>query len=462
MKAKQINKILGFSAIFACAYLVMSAIKRKREGIGRIERIKRRIYKEVSLAQDAGVDFSKKYTELSSAELDALKHIGQDVVGWKQSKRSIESGKPYTESYYASLRRAWNAVSGIEGIGRVYNVKDANGNICLTWIEDAAAHVEAEREIEEKRQRVLEAEQRAAEARKSRQRTRRAIERGETPVTPEEPKPAKPFKADIDEDYKYRKQFAEVVWGEYRKENPYFDDNIPDSVPQWVKDYKKKHNVIADAYARDKMRIRNTRYRGKIVEVKFLEGADWLIAGTFNDNMVQYAQAILDAQNNKNTEEGFLREDLNDIRRSLLDKAQHMHVSVPYDLKDKYKDLMDHNYIRGDNRYKALDLINWILWIHQKYERGGDIFYPMYSFESKEDALRHTGGKIKGNGFKVIPVWEVPIDKISGIGYAPNIETELFEIWREQLDYGDTDYDFDTWKRIYGDEYIKSSILPYM
>lgn len=267
---KQINKILGYSAIFACAYLVMSAIKRKREGIGRIERIKRRIYKEVSLAQDAGVDFSKKYAELSSAELDALKHIGQDVVGWKQSKRSIESGKPYTESYYASLRRAWNAVSGIEGIGRVYNVKDANGNICLTWIEDAAAHVEAEREIEEKRQRTLEAEERAAKARKSRQRTRRAI------------------------------------------------------------------------------------------------------------------------------------------------------------------------------------------------ERGGDTFYPMYSFESKEDALRQTGGKMKGNGFKVIPVWEVPIEKITGIGYAPDIETELFEIWRELLEYGDTDYDFDTWKRIYGDEYIKSSILPYM
>ena len=44
----------------------------------------------------------------------------------------------------------------------------------------------------------------------------------------------------------------------------------------------------------------------------------------------------------------------------------------------------------------------------------------------------------------------------------PDIETELFNIWRELLEFGDTDYDFDTWKRIYGDEYVKSSILPYM
>ena len=134
-------------------------------GIGKAERIKRRIYKEVSLAQDAGVDFSKKYAELSQSETSALEHIGKDVVQWKQSKRSIESGKPYVESYYNSLRRAWNAVSGVQGIGRAYNVKDANGNVCLTWIEDAAAHVDAER-------RTLEAEERAAAARKRLAKTR--------------------------------------------------------------------------------------------------------------------------------------------------------------------------------------------------------------------------------------------------------------------------------------------------
>ena len=89
------------------------------------------------------MDFSKKYDELTGAEKDALKLVGQEA-GWKQSKRAIENGKPYTESYYSSLRRAWNAVSGVQGVGRAYDVRDADGNVCLTWIEDAAAHVQAE------------------------------------------------------------------------------------------------------------------------------------------------------------------------------------------------------------------------------------------------------------------------------------------------------------------------------
>ena len=137
------------------------------EGVGAIKRIKRRIYKEVSLAQDAGVDFSKKYAELTNAEIEALERVGHQLE-WKQSKRSIESGKPYAESYYNSLRRAWNAVSGVQGIGRAWNVKDADGNVVLTWIEDAAAHVEHE-------QRVLEAEKRAADARKRKAATNHRI-----------------------------------------------------------------------------------------------------------------------------------------------------------------------------------------------------------------------------------------------------------------------------------------------
>ena len=171
MKAKQINKIIDACTVGAAAYfvsvLIAGAIKRKKgeDGIGKVERVKRRIYKEVSLAQDAGVDFSKKFADLSGSERDALIRLGQDM-GWKQSKRAVESGKPYAESYYNSLRRAWNAVSGCEGIGRTYDVKDRNGNVVLTWIEDAQAHVDAE-------QRVLEAEKRAAESRKRLAKTKR-------------------------------------------------------------------------------------------------------------------------------------------------------------------------------------------------------------------------------------------------------------------------------------------------
>lgn len=140
---------------------------RKAKGIGRVERIKRRIYKEVSLAQQAGVDFTKRYNELTQSEKAALERIGESV-GWKQSKRAIETGKTYTESYYNSLRRAWNAVSGIDGVGATYHVRDANGNVCLTWIENAAAHYDME-------QRTLEAERRAADARRRLQNTRRRV-----------------------------------------------------------------------------------------------------------------------------------------------------------------------------------------------------------------------------------------------------------------------------------------------
>ena len=115
-------------------------------GVGKVERIKRRIYKEVSLAQSAGVDFSKKFDNLTEDEIVTLESVGSEA-GWKQSKRSVESGKSYAEAYYNSLRRAWNAVSGIRGIGTAYNVKDANGRVVLTWIEDAQAHYEAERKL---------------------------------------------------------------------------------------------------------------------------------------------------------------------------------------------------------------------------------------------------------------------------------------------------------------------------
>lgn len=291
--------------IAAGALYLLNRKQSGANGIGKVERIKRRIYKEVSLAQSAGVDFSKKYAELSKDELDALEHIGKDVVMWKQSKRSIESGKPYTESYYGSLRRAWNAVSGIQGIGATdYPVYDRDGNVCLTWT-DVTEHIEHEPE-------------------------------------------AKTLLA----------------------------------LPPHIEEKKKKRTPKAeDDYAR----------------------------------RFQFAQAILDAENNRNTEDGFAREDLNDIRIALLDKAKHMHVGVPYDLRDQYEDLIENNYIRGDNRYKALELISWILWVHQKYERGGDTYYPMYSFASKEDALLQTGGKMSGRGFKIIPVWDVPIEKITGI-----------------------------------------------
>lgn len=95
--------------------LALYTKKRSVDGIGKVERVKRRIYKEIAAAQKLGVDFDLKYAELSNSQLNSLEEVGH-MFGWKQTKRSLESGRLYTEAYYNSLKRAYNAISGI-GIG---------------------------------------------------------------------------------------------------------------------------------------------------------------------------------------------------------------------------------------------------------------------------------------------------------------------------------------------------------
>ena len=180
-KAAKINKAIDWITYAAGAYFVgtaiAGAIKKHREekgteGIGAAERIKRRIYKEISLAQEAGIDFNKDYSLFSDEEIATLEELGH-TASWEQKEQ-----KPYAQAYYESLQKAYNAISGV-GIGKAYDIKDANGNPVLTWIEDAAEHVAHERDIEEKRQRTLEAEERAAAARKQRRATERKIQRGQ-------------------------------------------------------------------------------------------------------------------------------------------------------------------------------------------------------------------------------------------------------------------------------------------
>ena len=110
------NKIaLGvFAGIMALVYLHKQS---GTSGIGAAR--KRRIYKELSLAQQAGVDFTKPYDELDPEEIEALQRV------------SAETG--YTETYYKSLQKAYNAVSGI---GEAYDVVNADGETVLTWIDD--------------------------------------------------------------------------------------------------------------------------------------------------------------------------------------------------------------------------------------------------------------------------------------------------------------------------------------
>ena len=94
-------------------------INRKRNGVSGIGAAKRRIYKELSLAQQAGVDFTKPYDELSRDEIKALQRVSADTG--------------YTETYYKSLQKAYNAISGI---GETYDVVNADGETVLTWTDD--------------------------------------------------------------------------------------------------------------------------------------------------------------------------------------------------------------------------------------------------------------------------------------------------------------------------------------
>ena len=153
---------LLFGGLALGAYLLLH--KYNNKGIGAV---KRRIYKEISLAQDAGIDFAKTFADMTEDEINKLEELGH-AAGWEQKEQ-----KPYAEAYYTSLRKAYNAISGLSGIGRAYDIKDKDGNVCLTWIEDAQAHVAHEREIQEKRQRTLELEEKI---RKTRNRTKKLRE----------------------------------------------------------------------------------------------------------------------------------------------------------------------------------------------------------------------------------------------------------------------------------------------
>ena len=126
--------------------------KRSVSGIGAVQRVKRRIYKEIEAAQQSGVDFDKKWIEISPKERDVLFDVGT-MFGWKQTNRSRESGRSYEEAYFNSLKRAYNAISGI-GIGAAdyttHTIRNGNGKIILQWRDytPVAEHVKQEPIVE--------------------------------------------------------------------------------------------------------------------------------------------------------------------------------------------------------------------------------------------------------------------------------------------------------------------------
>ena len=58
--------------------------------------------------------------------------------------------------------------------------------------------------------------------------------------------------------------------------------------------------------------------------------------------------------------------------------------------------------------------------------------------------------------------WWYKEEDLNGCGYTPAQERELYEIWRELIEYGDTDMDYDTWRALAGDEYARAYVLPFV
>lgn len=110
------GKIALLAAGMGAALLWLMRKQKATSGIGAA---KRRIFKELSLAQKAGVDFTKKFDELDEEEIRALEKVSSDTG--------------YTETYYKSLKKAYDAVSGI---GATYDVVNADGETVLTWTDD--------------------------------------------------------------------------------------------------------------------------------------------------------------------------------------------------------------------------------------------------------------------------------------------------------------------------------------
>lgn len=394
-KADKIEKgIMTFAKVGAIGAVVLYFLgKHKREkSVGAVQRIKRRIYKEVSLAQDAGVDFAKKFSDLTNPEISALETTGQNA-GWKQSKRSIESGKSYAEAYFNSLRRAWNAVSGVEGIGRAYDVKDADGNVCLTWIEAATEHIEQEPDSH-----VLLALPPYIEEKKK-----------EKKLTKKE--------AELKERFNFAYDFVKAYI-----ENKDSNWAIVNTLKQ---EFKDGSGIFADdviwSWAHKKFKVSKewNGYYGKQGEVTLIHEADGkeypVTLWSAREIFILLNNAWKERQNDKGWQEN--NDQLDDIRLALLDKAKLMQVEIPYavaaadDLKNE-KGIVQ-TVVRGEQREDYLQYINWIVIARQHFDVADDTYYPVSSFDTKFEA--ETFAKSKGRGYSVKPIWDVDIKSITGI-----------------------------------------------
>ena len=98
-------------------------------GIGKVAKAKRRIFAEMEAAQQGGIDFNTAYDDLSAAQRKTL----EDIARRNNYKQSSASTKPYTEAYYNSLRRQYNAISGTNLPYSTSVVYNENGDPIITY-----------------------------------------------------------------------------------------------------------------------------------------------------------------------------------------------------------------------------------------------------------------------------------------------------------------------------------------
>ena len=128
---------------------------------------------------------------------------------------------------------------------------------------------------------------------------------------------------------------------------------------------------------------------------------------------------LYDAWKNKYFEDGFAETEIDEERKALLEKAQHMQVAVPpedfiVDQDDPYAwYYLDPALVTGDDRYKYLQWINWVVFVHNIYS-DTEAFYPVRSYPDREHAKEFARMKY-GNNATVKPVWEIDLNKISRI-----------------------------------------------
>ena len=126
---KIINWIAAAGALYFVGTAIAGAIKRKREGVEGIGKLKRRIYSEMYELQKAGVPLNVKWSDLDANEQKRAEKVAHNS-GYVQPQSST---KTYGEAFYNSLHRAYNAIAGTDLPYQESIVENENGDPIIIY-----------------------------------------------------------------------------------------------------------------------------------------------------------------------------------------------------------------------------------------------------------------------------------------------------------------------------------------